>query len=329
MKKLPAITKAIIFSITLLSVGVYATTAWLYNANSSNVNSFSGNVIDENLTEISGNGEDWGFTLGFGTGEQLFAPVAASMDLTTFYKQKIDTIDTKVTDVYGNETTITTQYVSGYEALSAPTGYMSVTDFKMRNSQANKRIVINVDQTRLFPDKEMPEGEVSGVNIPGGSIAGAARVALLKKIKTTAENGGEENGEPTEQFLDEYKPLFVWAPNAAYELSGSDTDGYRFNANGNAEAAILFRTGSQEEETASVAIEGTDGMSRDEETNILYLWGDLTKIEGLAETSIDVSGESNEETDYRLLIWVDGMDRECKDLMQGGRFNLKIQFSAK
>ena len=139
-----------------------------------------------------------------------------------------------------------------------------------------------------------------------GNICGAMRVAILQK---------DANGV--------YVPTFIWAPatdihlreteDKTYEILTPEHEDFQY------EESYLYFGESSEGNDPIVA--GTrNGLYVDESTGITYAWGELTTKVAIGEL---IGGQSN---DFRLVIWVDGNDRECHNAMLGGRVMVSLHF---
>ncbi|MBR6681171.1 MAG: hypothetical protein IKL59_07925 [Clostridia bacterium] len=137
-----------------------------------------------------------------------------------------------------------------------------------------------------------------------GNIAGAIRVAFLQK-----NDAGQ------------YVPTLIWAPNTSTEFGiddnnqyfvKTDSDNYeeKYTVIGNSKDQIFeINTGSSAQGANSDVLNGT-----------VYAWGDLSEKQKFGTLSANKYGE------FRLVVWVDGNDRECHNALLGGLIcvNLKI-----
>ncbi len=300
--------KNIILLVALLLTCVFATFAWFHHQTSVDVDGFTGDVTAENLSEISGTGENWGFSLEFNKdgGSFLFTPVTGNG--LNFYKQNFKTQNTTINTANGSYT-VQTQVADGFSPILVAdwNKYLYATTFYMRNSLDNRAVFLD-SATFLNPIDDLGEDGIVNGELSADAICGATRVAVQKKVG------------------DVYKTLFIWAPHTTYQLSGSDTTGYTFQTNGAVESSIVYRSGTNGASTVTINTQGNPaGLVQIDE--VIYLWGDLEDISALSSTRVDVTEVGGTDYEYRMVIWIEGTDRECNNRLTGGRFDVKLSFS--
>ncbi len=128
-----------------------------------------------------------------------------------------------------------------------------------------------------------------------GLISGAVRIAFLQKNDAGV-----------------YVPTFIWAPNSSIEL-GFDENGQIFvnDNSANYEEKYLFMGADEakiEINTNSTA-QGVDDTTTE---NVIYAWGDISEKQRIGTLT---AGEANY---FRLVVWVDGHDRECHNALLSG-----------
>ncbi len=153
-------------------------------------------------------------------------------------------------------------------------------------------------------DKNSPYGEFSP-----GYISGAIRIAILQCDLETGE----------------FYPTFIWAPDTDVELytdsdnkMGVKTEGVSY------EESYIYLGDS----VNPIEIDARDenkigtqsGVFVNEEDEITYAWGDLSQK---LEIGTLTKGEAS---DFRLVIWVDGNDRECRNALLSGKFTVSLHF---
>ena len=138
-----------------------------------------------------------------------------------------------------------------------------------------------------------------------GHIGAALRVAILEKIEG------------------EYVPKLIWIPNATTRLI---TEGQtRVIENGSAEdveATYLFVGATALGEASYVQVHTDSAVNGIyEEGGVTYAWGVLAENLVFSELS------GNEEKDFRVVIWLDGNDRECHNALMGGKVSVHLNFA--
>jgi len=177
-------------------------------------------------------------------------------------------------------------------------------------------------------------------------ISGAVRLAILQ---------ADENGE--------YHPTFIWAPDTESELrqEGTEigiyegTDGKVYEdyiyvtqtlipdpedpntkvpkpvevkINAGDSSGVLVGTISGEKEDASADGSSSDGATEGDnaeqeteaEDNVIYAWGPLSQKQIVGNL---IGGEQNK---FKLVIWVDGNDRECHNALLEGLIFVSLHF---
>ncbi len=118
----------------------------------------------------------------------------------------------------------------------------------------------------------------------------------------------------------------IWIPNATTELSIENGD--RVLKDGICESQYIFRhenDGMEASATNSDIIftgNQPQGNYIDPETEIVYIWGDITE-ENCPQITQLKPGVSN----MNILVWLEGTDRECDISMSEGRIDANICFA--
>ena len=137
-----------------------------------------------------------------------------------------------------------------------------------------------------------------------GRISGAIRVAFLQK---------NEAGE--------YVPTLIWAPDTSTELGVDENGQYFVDDDSDRYEEKYTVLGSDKEAATEIHTGATaQGVDREALNGTVYAWGALSEKQKIGTLS------ANEYGDFRLVIWVDGNDRECHNALLGGLIcvNLKI-----
>lgn len=129
-------------------------------------------------------------------------------------------------------------------------------------------------------------------------IAGATRVAFLDSAKANPK---------------------TWVPNETYQLSGSGSS-WTFDPSGTAETSHTYINGTDLSSTATFTptmttaqINGVNGSTFNSQTLI-------------GETKAPTTADGFCYLTVVVRIWVEGTDREAKNPLAGGTFNVNLQF---
>ncbi len=137
--------------------------------------------------------------------------------------------------------------------------------------------------------------------VDAGQICAAMRVAFMVK---------EE---------DAYRLVSVWIPNAQTEITPNGEGGLIINESGAVEETYKFRS-STDEEPILIETEGK-AFGVKEIEGVRYVWGNLE------EDIIICEMQPNTPIDLKLVIWLDGEDRECRNEMIGGQVAAIFDFT--
>ena len=135
-----------------------------------------------------------------------------------------------------------------------------------------------------------------------GYICGAMRIAILQK---------NDEGE--------YAPTLIWAPCSTVELYEDDQGKLHVDPNSTSVEEVYTYVG--EDTNAPVHI-STDGASSGSVTvdGVVYAWGEIASKLPIGDL---IGGQDN---DFRLVIWIDGNDRECHNALLSGLVHLVLHF---
>ncbi len=298
MKKIFVFIRGIALILATVMAMIAVTFSWFTHDRMANVDTITGNAVQvvPNGSTIYGtfdNVEGWHAKVDLNFQEAL-VPIAGNG--IKFYKEKY------VQKTFeGSDYIITVK--DGYEEINvADASGVICMDFKLRNN-FDSYLMLNSD-SYLLPASLTDDGGEQSIKDMG---AGAMRICIQKKI-----NGA-------------YQPLFIWIPNVEYELSLDEAQGIMTgNFEGGKEAKYFFRYGTGINHIHTLIPDSDAGMQTVNST--LVLWGDLKQIEGLGMTPIGECAGGMVEEDYRLIIWVEGSDRECSEEIMGGVIRALISF---
>ena len=135
-----------------------------------------------------------------------------------------------------------------------------------------------------------------------GYICGAMRIAILQK---------QEDGR--------YVPKLIWAPSTTVELYEDAQSQLHINANStNLEQTYIYIG----EDTNTPIYINTNGTASGSVTvdGVVYAWGEIDSKLPIGDL---IGGQDN---DFRLVIWIDGNDRECHNALLSGLVHLVLHF---
>ena len=189
--------------------------------------------------------------------------------------------------------------VQGFESIEDRDSYgIFEADFSM--------IVENQNHLKLTTSSSIQaaEGDIAYPyeGVDAGEICSAMRVAFMIK---------DEN--------DEYQMLCVWIPNSETEASYDDNGYLVINKNGYVEDSYKFLSSADgdhiliETNGESYGIQEIDGVR--------YVWGNLEEDLLICEMA------SNTPVALKVVIWLDGEDRECCNEMIGGQVVARFDFT--
>ena len=113
---------------------------------------------------------------------------------------------------------------------------------------------------------------------------------------------------------DAYRTLVIWIPDVVskVDINGEITT--------EQETEVVFRDDNGD--TYQIAIDGENGTYTDSESGIQYVWGSI--IEPLALTDLPAGSP----LDLRLVLWIDGEDRDCRDFVPLTDVSVALHLSA-
>ena len=135
-----------------------------------------------------------------------------------------------------------------------------------------------------------------------GYICGAMRIAILQK-----------NSDGT------YESKLIWAPSSTVELYQDEQGQLHVNPNSaNCETTYTY-LGEDPDEPIVIETNG-EASGHQEIDGVVYAWGEI-------ETKLPMGTlTGGEENEFRLVIWVDGNDRECHNALLSGLVFLILHF---
>ena len=154
-------------------------------------------------------------------------------------------------------------------------------------------------------------------------LKGAVRVAVLKFVpdeaatetesatetETEAQTESETEAETEAGVSGRYVTELVWIPDVLTNKDGDDK----------LETDYIIATAESRDAEQSFSV--TDESGETTVDGVRYVWGDVGD-------GIKV-GTLNGEGKYRIVIWLDGNDRECDQSISGGELNATFKFIPK
>ncbi len=242
---------------------------------------------------------DEGFTLKAvaGDGKNFFQPVRELQD---------------VGETGGEFSTKGYGAVVGYTEMSPAEIDESVYshDFSL-SIESNCQLVLSAGSQAVNADLGENEKASPYGGVDTGAIVGAVRIAFFQEI----------NGN--------YELVALWIPDITTELTNNNGV-YAVTENGTAEESVAFVFDSfdpNDEANGGKALSDcvrpvlTTEKPYTEEDGITYIWGPVTTDVPLGQLVGDV------ENNFRLVVWIDGNDRECENALLEGVVSLKINFA--
>ena len=192
-------------------------------------------------------------------------------------------------------------------------------DFKVFMDEDNIDVYLyGADEEKEIPEGEMPDGswvipapedhyvDRSNQSHYGefdiGYITGAVRVAFLQK---------DANGV--------YQPTLIWIPDTTTKLTVIDDDTATLETDSSDVEATYTFLGETVDDKIEISTNGESSGSVQID-GVTYAWGELDERQQIGTLTLDRDNE------FRLVIWIEGTDRECHNALLDGLIcvNLKI-----
>ena len=184
----------------------------------------------------------------------------------------------------------------GYEAISGNLEDNGLYEFAF-SCMVESSFTIYLDKESSLSPSEDSENSLYG-DYSSGHICAAMRIAFFQKIE------------------DEYVLHCIWIPNSTTELlpSGEEIK----VENGEIESGYIFISDESGESTTIIETEGASSGSKTV-NGVTYVWGDLEENLEIGTT------EGNQQQYFKLIIWVDGNDRECHNALMDGLVSVDLK----
>ncbi len=310
-----AIIRLSVMLLVLIIMVVSFAYSWFFNNKEATVNEFKINVVEAYNLLIKMEGTDeWVKSLDLKFENFKFNPVAGNGE--DFYNQNMVPTDNPIDT--GNGFNIYGVIPGDYEAISVETtedlksnGIYTV-DFAFK-IEKDCRLYLTGDSSA----KPASIDENGTVKNKSDNIAGAVRIAFLKQIATEegeTAGDGTEGTEPTKT----YQLVAVWAPDVTTELQADGT--VVVGTMENIKIVTPDADGKPTEQTITVSAD----TNMSEIGGVTYIWGPITEGNRVPLTNITSAEEGN---NFRVVIWVDGNDRECTNALIDGIVSLQMNFA--
>jgi len=241
---------------------------------------------------------------------------------------------------------VKTQTVEGFEAFASGETIASsalVKEFEIKTdimTQSGSSSIFISPESYLSADLEHSTGSsLNSSALSSAHIAGAMRVAFYRFDDT----------------LEDYKLVCIWIPNIYAKLTKDSNskyvvvENYTVSSDGIVEYHDSWQPGQPDtsyyhdneqnitlvtssgtilgDNITLIPINNSTGYYRDSTTEVLYVW-DLQKAKDAGECIINdlQVGEQN-KIRMKIIVWLEGTDRECKNALLGGKMNLMIRFT--
>lgn len=296
----------VMFVAAVIFIMISLTYSWFTYSNSASVNGLTINVTDPNNLTASGVTVSGEVNALSGNGTSFFKPVFKDAVTTTFVNG---------VSVNGYKRVINSYTASGddVESATADTENLLTVDFSLSiNGEYNLYMTQG--------SEVVPTGDTQ-------FIKGAVRVAVLKFVpdetesetesetetetESETESESETEAETEAGVSGKYVTQLVWIPDVKTYINGGELleSRYKIATGESVGAEQILDIGTKESGTAEL-----DGVT--------YAWGDI------GTDGIPV-GTINGEEKYRIVIWLDGNDRECDQSASGGAVEATFKFLPK
>ncbi len=281
--------------------------SWFFFGTNADVSNMEMSVADAyNLLVKSDGDTEWKKVLRFDFDED-FVLKAVAGDGRSFFTtlrelQKIEDPDVD----FGRYGYVTTGYESIASAAWRDSGVFAY-DFSFMIEHDCDLQFTGASSATPAVDEEgneiSPESMLAPVST--GAVVGAVRVAFLKW------DGSE------------YQLQAIWIPDVTTEFVNNNGQ-YSVITDGTPVKSVFVSAGEGGSAVEyTVDTDNTD-TNTDVQDGITYVWGPLAD----AEDTVTISTLSaNEENKFRMVIWLDGNDRECQNALLEGIVTLKMKFA--
>ncbi len=287
-----------IFSITLIisliAIVATATFSWFVNRSDNYLSQIRIETVDTFNLKVSSNGES-GNNITTNIHDDFFLKPIFGNGLDFFVPEYASQEVVEGSGVYDDLPT--GEYVSVTDMV---TNYAFVMDFALNIDSPAELYLEYTSNERTYVKKgaysekrKSPYGNFSKDN-----IIGAIRVAI---------------------FVEDVLKM-IWIPNSTIELKENANKTFEVLTDGEVEESFTFI--NNDESTFSILTNG-NANGNTEVGGVTYVWGEIN-LDNCPKVT-DISKEKK----FKVVIWIDGNDRECTNALVGGKININLCFNAK
>lgn len=283
------------FVVSLLILMVSISYSWFVETDRSSASGVTMDIAENSDLLLRGENGDWQKNLHFDIPEGFTFP-SVTGNGTQMYQAVFKESEVNAESGY-------TYYVPEFSH------YKKLSEADAANSVIACRFSMRVEESYdlclspgSFIAPSVKSSTLEGTSIKDGYMYAALRVAFMQKIG------------------DAYQTKMIWIPDVTTELKQKSDGSYWVDRSGEVESTT-FVDGKGSEYT--VNDEKTEsGTYLRPEDGILYVWGTIPQNITFGELI------GNEKSDFQIVIWLDGNDRECHDVAVMEKFQVNITFAA-
>ncbi len=283
------------FVVSLLILMVSISYSWFVESNKATTSGVGMNVAENSNLLIQGDSGEWQKNLHFVIPEGFTFP-SVTGNGTQMYRAVFKEAKREEENGYASYVPV----FSHYERLNNEDAANSVIVCRFSMQVEEDYVLCLSPDSVIAPSVKNPT--LAGTHIKDGYMYAALRVAFMEKI----------DGE--------YRTRMIWIPNVTTELKQTADGSYMVDPDGSPESAKFVDAKGREYVINEKCT--PDGVYDRPEDGIRYVWGAIPENVSLGELI------GNEKSDYQVVIWLDGNDRECNDVAIQEKFNINITFEA-
>ena len=224
------------------------------------------------------------------------------------------------------------------EIIKEGGGAVSITEFSGNGKKLFGPIAVNKQVVSFYPAPD--EGEGNGYidftlelksNGPVDIYLGNDSELIAEDFSWNLNDNGVSKNyivaavRMATWCVDDDSQPVIWAPNALYQYNSTTK---KINTSGTVESVYQYAT---DETVGNIKKMQTNGAASGTADNGYFVWGDLASIP-IADMQPILSLEPEEGTEQiktvRVRLWVEGTDREAVKDFIGGKFKIKLNFTA-
>lgn len=274
------------FVMAMIFIMISVSFSWMNNNRRAKVSNIQIEVVEaNNLLVKTENGDEWCKTI--------------NMDFKEGFKMRSVCGNGKnFYDPILSHTDDSNDFVAvGYEAVSGTLEDNGIYEFAF-SCMVENSLTVYLDKESSLTPAENSNLSAYG-DFSAGYVCAAMRVAFFQRV----------DGE--------YVLRCIWIPNSTTELDLSADTSIKAET-GAVEDRYVFVSGENGSNSIVVETKGEPNGSQVID-NITYVWGDL-------EENLEIgSTEGNTQQDFKLVLWIDGQDRECHNALMDGLVSVNFK----